>query len=105
MAECFSYWFQMDPCYNHNRLSQSSFLAKKKGGNCGGSVQADLQKMSKYLKYSLQNWRDGWLSWLGKWVAKLVAHLLAAAALWVRIQTYPKIKKMGNISKEVANTL
>jgi hypothetical protein len=29
----------------------------------------------------------------GRWVAKLVARQLAAAALWVRIQTYLKIKK------------
>jgi hypothetical protein len=36
---------------------------------------------------------------------KLVAHLLAAAALWVRIQTSLKKYKMGNISKGVANTL
>jgi hypothetical protein len=28
----------------------------------------------------------------GKWVAKLVAHLLAMAALWVRIQTSLKIQ-------------
>jgi hypothetical protein len=33
---------------------------------------------------------DGWLS--GSWVAKLVARLLAAAALWVRIQTALKNK-------------
>jgi hypothetical protein len=50
------------------------------------------------------SWRDGWLSWLEKG-AKLVAHLLAAAALWVRIQTSAKNTKMGDVSKGVANTL
>jgi hypothetical protein len=39
---------------------------------------------------------DGWLR--DRWEAKLVAHLLATAALWVRIQTF----KMGEISKEMA---
>jgi hypothetical protein len=53
---------------------------------------------------------DGWLSremdgFEGRWVAKLVARLLAVAALWVRIQTSPKKYKMGDISKGVANTL
>jgi hypothetical protein len=43
---------------------------------------------------------DGWLSremvgQLGRWVAKLVSHLLATAALWVRIQTSLKKYKMG----------
>ncbi len=37
-------------------------------------------------------------------MAKLVAHLLATAALWVPIQTSLKIQK-GDISKGVANTL
>jgi hypothetical protein len=39
-------------------------------------------------------------------VAKLVARLLAKAALWVRIQTSlsKKKKKMGGISNGVANT-
>jgi hypothetical protein len=48
---------------------------------------------------------DGWLNremggYVGRcvakierWVAKLVAHLLATAALWVRIQTSPKNTK------------
>jgi hypothetical protein len=45
---------------------------------------------------------DGWLS-LGRCVAKLVAHLLDTAALWVRrhLSKYD----MGDIIKEVANTL
>jgi hypothetical protein len=36
----------------------------------------------------------------------VVAHLLATAALWVRIQTSPKntIYKIGDISNRVANT-
>jgi hypothetical protein len=38
----------------------------------------------------------------GRWMAKLVAHLLATAAHWVRIQTSLKKYKTG---KEVANTL
>ncbi len=40
-------------------------------------------------------------------VAKLVAHLLATAALRVRIQTSLKNQKykMGDIGKAVANTL
>jgi hypothetical protein len=38
-----------------------------------------------------------WAKKLGRWVAKLVAHLLATAALWVRIKTSPKNKKMGDI--------
>jgi hypothetical protein len=39
-------------------------------------------------------------------VAKLVARLLATAALWVRIQTSPTQKYMGDISKGmVVNTL
>jgi hypothetical protein len=41
----------------------------------------------------------------GRWVAKLVAHLLAVISLWVRIQTSPKKYKMDDISKVVANTL
>ncbi len=45
---------------------------------------------------------DGYLS-LGRRVAKLVAHLLDTAALWVRrhLSKY----KMGDVSKGVANTL
>ncbi len=41
----------------------------------------------------------------GRWVAKLVARLLAPAAiaLWVRIQT--SLKKVGDISKGVVNKL
>ncbi len=42
----------------------------------------------------------------GRRVAKLVARLLATAALWVRIQTsLKKTKKNGRHSKGVANTL
>ncbi len=41
----------------------------------------------------------------GRWVARLVAHLLDTAALWVRIQTISKKYKMGDINKGVANTL
>jgi hypothetical protein len=42
----------------------------------------------------------------GRWGAKLVARLLATAALWVRLQTSLKnTYKMGGISKGVANTL
>ena len=41
---------------------------------------------------------------LGRWVAKLVVRLLSPAALWVRIQTFLKNTKMGDISKRVANT-
>jgi hypothetical protein len=40
----------------------------------------------------------------GDGVAKLVAHLLATAALCVRIQTSLKNAKMGDISKRVAST-
>ncbi len=46
--------------------------------------------------------------WLakGRWVAIFIAHLLATAALWVRIQTsIKKNTKLGDISKGVANTL
>ncbi len=60
-------------------------------------------------------WGDGWLceemsGYVGIWVvmrvAKLVARLLATAALWVRIQTSLKNRyKMGDISKGVAKTL
>jgi hypothetical protein len=35
----------------------------------------------------------------------MVAHLLATATLWVRIQTFLKNTKIGDISKGVANTL
>ncbi len=45
---------------------------------------------------------DGWLI---REMGKLVARLLATAAPWVRIQTYLKKYKMGEKSKEVANTL
>jgi hypothetical protein len=38
-------------------------------------------------------------------VAKLEAHQLATAVLWVRIQTFLKQYKMSVISKEVANTV
>jgi hypothetical protein len=41
----------------------------------------------------------------GRWVAKLVARLLATAAYWVRIQTSLKNTKMGDISKGVNITL
>ncbi len=40
----------------------------------------------------------------GRWVAKLVAHLLATAALWVRIQTISQKYKIDDISKGMANT-
>jgi hypothetical protein len=42
---------------------------------------------------------------LGRWVAKLIARLLATAALWVQIQTSLKNAKMGDISKVLANRL
>jgi hypothetical protein len=38
-------------------------------------------------------------------VAKLGAHLLATAALWVRVQTSPKKYIMGDIGKGVTITL
>ncbi len=38
-------------------------------------------------------------------VAKLLARLLATVAHWVRIQTFHKKYKMGDISKGVVNTL
>jgi hypothetical protein len=41
----------------------------------------------------------------GRLVAKLVACLLATAAPWLRVQKNLKKYKMGDISKEVANTL
>jgi hypothetical protein len=41
----------------------------------------------------------------GRLVARLVACLLATAAPWLRIQTNLNKYKMGDISKEVANTL
>jgi hypothetical protein len=48
---------------------------------------------------------DRWLS-KGRVEAKLVAHLLATAALWVSNQDISqKYKKMGDISKRVAKTL
>jgi hypothetical protein len=49
---------------------------------------------------------DGWLSWgrwvtkFGRWVAKLVARLLAMADLWVRIQTSFKNTKWATQTKE-----
>ncbi len=42
-----------------------------------------------------------WMAKSGRWVAKLVARLLAKAALWVQIQTSLKNTKMG----DMANTL
>jgi hypothetical protein len=39
---------------------------------------------------------------VGRWVAKLVERLLAATALWVRIQASEKYKT-GDISKGMAN--
>jgi hypothetical protein len=54
---------------------------------------------------------DSVFSWVCRFIVmemdglKLVAHLLAMAALWVRIQRSLKNKKMGDISKGVANTL
>ncbi len=41
----------------------------------------------------------------GRWVAKLVARLLAKAALWVRIQTSLKIQKGRHKQQEWPNTL
>jgi hypothetical protein len=41
-----------------------------------------------------------WQNQKGRWVAKLVSHLLATAALWVRIQTSPKITKWQTYAKE-----
>ncbi len=41
---------------------------------------------------------DRWLS--GRWVAKLVAYLLATAALWVRIQTSLKNTNWATQAKE-----
>jgi hypothetical protein len=35
----------------------------------------------------------------GRWVTKLIARLLATAALWVRIYTFLKNTKVGDISK------
>jgi hypothetical protein len=37
-------------------------------------------------------------------MAEPVARLLAPVHLWVRIQAYLKNRKMGNMSKEMANT-
>jgi hypothetical protein len=34
-----------------------------------------------------------WVAIVGRWVAKLEAHLLATAALWVQIQTSLKNRK------------
>jgi hypothetical protein len=42
---------------------------------------------------------------LGRWVANLVANLLATAALGGRIHDIAQNYKMGDISKGVANTL
>ncbi len=42
---------------------------------------------------------DGWLSG-GRWVAKLVERLYAAAALWVRIQTSLKNTEWATKAKE-----
>jgi hypothetical protein len=47
---------------------------------------------------------ERWVAKSGKRVAKLVAHLIATAALWVRIQTSPK-KIKGATRKGVANKL
>jgi hypothetical protein len=41
----------------------------------------------------------GYFSFTGRWVAKLVARLLAKAALSVRIQSISQKYKMGDISK------
>jgi hypothetical protein len=47
-----------------------------------------------------------WVAEFGRWMNELLAHLLATAGLWVRIQTFLKNTKWaGDISKEVANTL
>ncbi len=59
-------------------------------------------------KYLLKNWSFAYvvlttLMEMGGY--KLVARLLATAALWVRIQTSFKNTKEGDISKRVANTL
>ncbi len=37
---------------------------------------------------------------IGRWVAKLVAHLLATAALWIRIQKSLKNTKWATLTKE-----
>jgi hypothetical protein len=42
---------------------------------------------------------------VGRWVAKLVERLPATAALWVRSIHLSKKKKMGDIIKEMTNTL
>jgi hypothetical protein len=41
---------------------------------------------------------------LGRWVVKVVAGLLATAALWVRHPDISQKYNIGNISKEVACT-
>jgi hypothetical protein len=42
----------------------------------------------------------GWVVIVGRWVAKLVARLLATAALWVRIQTSLQDTKWATKAKE-----
>jgi hypothetical protein len=41
---------------------------------------------------------ETWVAELGRWVAKLVARLLATVALWVRIQT--SLKKLNGRHKQ-----
>jgi hypothetical protein len=67
------------------------------GGEGGGGVLTCGQKMC----WTVSNFigRNVWLR-LERWVAKLVARLLATAALWVRIQTFFKNTKWA--SKKVA---
>ncbi len=53
-----------------------------------------------WLNYTFVTFTSGYV---GRWVARLamlVAHLLAMAALWVRIQTSPKHKIQNGIHKQ-----
>ncbi len=71
------------------------------------SQQCHRQEVDKTMNKVLtshQGIKLGLLSWEayipGRWAAKLVAHLLATTALWVRIQTSPKNTKWTTKAKE-----
>jgi hypothetical protein len=49
------------------------------------------------------NRRNGWLSKRDRGLAD--TDLLGTACLWVQNQTYPRIKKMGDIAKDWPNKL
>ncbi len=70
----------------------------------------DIQKKQNYIFHliiELNLYLGNLWTFEGRWVAKLVARRLVTAALWV-LTSNPDMSqkyKMGDISKEVANTL